>query len=114
MREVTILKMRPQAPWGAGPAPAPLAWLPHMLSLCGLACGFLSLLTSASNEFAIAAAFTIAAIFFDGFDGAAARALHCEGQFGEMMDSLADLVVFGVAPAFLAYQTNLHYFGLAG
>jgi CDP-diacylglycerol--serine O-phosphatidyltransferase len=106
--------MRWEAPWGSGPAPAAVAWIPHALSLCGLTCGFLSLIASASNAYAHAAAFVIAAIFFDGFDGAAARALHCEGPFGEMMDSLADLVVFGVAPAFLAYQASLHLFGTSG
>src|SRR5581483_3255548 len=109
-----MFRMGRQAPWGSGPAPAPFAWLPHALSLCGLGCGFLSLLASASYELPSAAAFIIAAIFFDGFDGAAARALRCEGTFGEMLDSLADLVVFGVAPAFLTYQANLHYFGIGG
>ena len=82
--------------------------------MCGLACGFLSLIASTSLEFSFAAAFVIAAVFFDGFDGAAARALRCDGQFGETMDSLADLVAFGVAPAFLAYQANLHLFGTPG
>ncbi|MBI3969891.1 MAG: CDP-diacylglycerol--serine O-phosphatidyltransferase [Chloroflexi bacterium] len=106
--------MRPLVPWGSGQAPPAVAWVPHAFSLCGLTCGFLSLLASSTHDFAFAAAFIIAAIFFDGFDGAAARALRCDGPFGEVMDSLADLVVFGVAPAFLAYQANLHLFGTAG
>ncbi len=101
-------------PWGAGPAPGAVAWIPHALSLCGLACGFMSLLATTSQDYAHAAAFVIAAIFFDGFDGAAARALHVDGEFGESMDSLADLVAFGVAPAFLAYQAGLVAFGTVG
>ncbi|HXI15867.1 MAG TPA: CDP-diacylglycerol--serine O-phosphatidyltransferase [Chloroflexota bacterium] len=101
-------------PWGAGQAPPTVAWIPHALSLCGLACGFMSLLASTSGDFGHAAAFIIAAVFFDGFDGAAARALHAEGPFGESMDSLADLVAFGVAPAFLVYQANLKMFGTPG
>jgi CDP-diacylglycerol---serine O-phosphatidyltransferase len=101
-------------PWGAGPAPGAVAWAPHALSLCGLACGFLSLIATSSQDFAHAAAFVIAAVFFDGFDGAAARALRVEGPFGETMDSLADLVAFGVAPAFLAYHAGLVAFGTAG
>jgi CDP-diacylglycerol--serine O-phosphatidyltransferase len=123
-----MMRMRPHGPWATGgdgptggferpdregPAPAVVSWIPHALSLCGLTCGFLSLVLSSRGEFPPAAAFVIAAIFFDGFDGAAARALHCDGPFGEMMDSLADLVVFGIAPAFLAYQANLHYFDQA-
>jgi CDP-diacylglycerol---serine O-phosphatidyltransferase len=106
--------LRREPPWGTGPTPPAIAWIPHALSLCGLACGFLSLIASTSHEFSFAAAFIIAAVFFDGFDGAAARALRCEGPFGETMDSLADLVAFGVAPAFLAYQAGLHMFGTAG
>jgi CDP-diacylglycerol---serine O-phosphatidyltransferase len=99
---------------GPGPVPPPISWIPSALSLCGLACGFMSLLASTSHEFAHAAAFIVAAVFFDGFDGAAARALRVEGAYGETMDSLADLAAFGVAPAFLAYQANLHIFGTAG
>lgn len=107
--------MRRAGPWGPGhPTPRPVSFVPHAFSLCGLTCGFFSLLASSAGEFAWAAAFVIAAIFFDGFDGAAARALHCEGPLGEMLDSLADLVVFGVAPAFLVYHSNLHLFGTAG
>ena len=79
-----------------------------------MTCGFFSLIASAAGEFTFAAAFIIAAIFFDGFDGAAARALRCDGPFGEMMDSLADLAVFGIAPAFLAYEANLRLFGTPG
>jgi len=94
----------------SGQASAAVSWIPHALSLCGLTCGFLSIVLSSHGEYAPAAAFIITAIFFDGFDGAAARALHCDGPFGEMMDSLADMVVFGIAPAFLAYAANLHLF----
>jgi CDP-diacylglycerol--serine O-phosphatidyltransferase len=88
-----------------------VACIPHALSLCGLTCGFLALIASSSGDFITAAKFIVIAIFFDGFDGAAARALHVDGPFGEMMDSLADLAVFGVAPAFLTYQSSLRFFG---
>jgi CDP-diacylglycerol--serine O-phosphatidyltransferase len=74
----------------------------------------MSLIASSAGALPHAAAFIIAAVFFDGFDGAAARALHVDGAFGETMDSLADLVAFGVAPAFLLYHASLHQFGTAG
>ncbi|MDQ3699549.1 MAG: CDP-diacylglycerol--serine O-phosphatidyltransferase [Chloroflexota bacterium] len=106
--------MRSPAPGRPHSAPVPVNWIPHALSLCGLACGFLSLIASAAHDFPPAAALIIAAIFFDGFDGAAARALHCDGPLGEMLDSLADLAAFGIAPAFLAYQAVLENFGLPG
>ena len=106
--------MRPRPP-GGGPHPAgAVAWIPNALSLCGLTCGFLSLLDSSANDFVAAAGFVVAAVFFDGLDGAAARALHCDGALGEMLDSLADMTAFGVAPAFLAYQASLQPFGLPG
>jgi len=56
----------------------------------------------------------IVAIFFDGLDGAAARALRVEGPFGEMLDSLCDVIGFVVAPAFLAYQADLRSYDLVG
>jgi CDP-diacylglycerol--serine O-phosphatidyltransferase len=90
------------------------ALVPLALSLAGLACGVASILASNSGEFALAAILVVVAIFFDGLDGAAARALHVEGPFGEMLDSLCDVIVFVVAPAYLAYQTNLHQYDLIG
>lgn len=115
---MSILRLR--APWlwrttaGWVATNWPVAWIAHALSLGSLACGFLSLLASASHDHVSAAGLVIAAVFFDGLDGAAARALHSESPFGEMMDSLADLAAFGLAPAFLIYQAQLHLFGAAG
>lgn len=90
------------------------ALVPLALSLGGLACGVASILASTSGEFALAAILVVVAIFFDGLDGAAARALRVEGPFGEMLDSLCDVIGFVVAPAFLAYQANLHSYDLVG
>jgi CDP-diacylglycerol--serine O-phosphatidyltransferase len=92
----------------------PVAWIAHALSLGSLGCGFLSLLASASHDHVAAAGLVVAAVFLDGMDGAAARALHTESSFGEMMDSLADLAAFGLAPAFLMHQAQLHRLGTAG
>lgn len=105
---------RPFFTRGPDPASHVVTFVPHALSLCGLTCGFLSLIASSMQEFSFAAAFVIAAVFFDGFDGAAARALHCEGPFGETLDSLADLIAFGAAPAFLLYMASLRLFGTPG
>jgi CDP-diacylglycerol--serine O-phosphatidyltransferase len=111
-------RIRAPARWriaGGWPAAGwPVAWIAHALTLGSLTCGFLSLLASASHDHTAAAGLVVAAVFFDGMDGAAARALHSESPFGEMMDSLADLAAFGLAPAFLLYQAQLHRFGAAG
>lgn len=90
------------------------ALIPLALSLCGLSCGVLSILASNANDYVFATTLIIVAVFFDGLDGAAARALHVEGPFGEMLDSLCDVVGFVVAPAFLAYQADLRNFGPVG
>jgi CDP-diacylglycerol---serine O-phosphatidyltransferase len=51
---------------------------------------------------------------FDTLDGRFARLLGVSGDFGRELDSLADVVSFGVAPAILVYQHSLHSAGLLG
>ena len=48
------------------------------------------------------------AVFFDGLDGRIARMTHTESDFGKELDSLADIVTFGVAPALLAWVWGFH------
>ncbi|MGA2001975.1 MAG: phosphatidylcholine/phosphatidylserine synthase [Terriglobales bacterium] len=48
------------------------------------------------------------AVFFDGLDGRIARMTHTESEFGKELDSLADVVTFGVAPALLAWMWGFH------
>src|SRR5262249_48369619 len=48
------------------------------------------------------------AIAFDGLDGAVARMTHTSSDFGRELDSLADVITFGVAPALLAYRWGFH------
>jgi CDP-diacylglycerol--serine O-phosphatidyltransferase len=48
------------------------------------------------------------AVFFDGLDGRIARMTHTESDFGKELDSLADVVTFGVAPALLAWVWGFH------
>jgi CDP-diacylglycerol--serine O-phosphatidyltransferase len=90
------------------------ALVPLTLSLGGLACGVASIVASASGEFAFAAILVVTAVFFDGLDGTAARALRVEGPFGETLDSLCDVIGFVLAPAFLAYQAGLYSYEVVG
>jgi CDP-diacylglycerol--serine O-phosphatidyltransferase len=62
------------------------------------------------NYSAIAIGF---AVFFDGMDGAIARLTHTTSDFGKELDSLADVVTFGVAPAVLAWLWGFFYLPLA-
>ena len=95
--------------------------LPHLATCGNLASGFLAVLFAASGDFVHAAASVLAAAVLDLLDGAIARKGVEEGtepsEFGKNLDSLADVVSFGAAPAFAAYAAVLEVrpvVGLAG
>ena len=70
-------------------------------------CGFLSILASHNQDYARAAWLVILAAFIDGLDGRVARLSRSTSKFGKELDSLADIVSFGVAPAFLIHLAVL-------
>lgn len=84
--------------------------LPSMFTTANLAAGFYAILQAMQgtvNEpwhFNLAAIAIGFAVFFDGLDGTIARLTHTTSDFGKELDSLADVVTFGVAPAVLAYM----------
>jgi CDP-diacylglycerol--serine O-phosphatidyltransferase len=80
--------------------------IPNLLTLSNLLSGVLSLFFCSQNQPEIAAWLILAGAGFDFFDGLAARALGVSGELGKQLDSLADVVSFGVAPVFLALQFN--------
>ncbi|MGB6036648.1 MAG: CDP-diacylglycerol--serine O-phosphatidyltransferase [Cryomorphaceae bacterium] len=80
--------------------------IPNLLTLSNLLSGVLSLFFCSQNQPEIAAWLILAGAGFDFFDGLAARALNVSGELGKQLDSLADMVSFGVAPVFLALQFN--------
>lgn len=84
-----------------------LKLLPHVLTVASLAAGVVSILFTMNGEVALAALAILASFVLDGFDGRVARWLGAEGDFGKQMDSLADVVAFGLAPAILMYEVNL-------
>jgi CDP-diacylglycerol---serine O-phosphatidyltransferase len=92
--------------------------LPHLATCGNLASGFLAVLFAASGDFFHAAAFVLAASVLDLLDGAIARNGCEEGEplseFGKNLDSLADVVSFGAAPAFAAYAAVLHVLPVSG
>jgi len=77
--------------------------LPSMFTLLGLLCGFYSLVSTIQGNYESAAWGIIGAAIFDMLDGRVARLLNAETAFGAELDSLADMVSFGVAPAVLVY-----------
>jgi len=88
--------------------------LPALFTAGNIFCGFLSLDASARGAFETAAILIFVAAFFDGIDGRVARLTGTTSAFGEQLDSLCDVVSFGVAPGFLVYNWGLSAFGRAG
>jgi CDP-diacylglycerol---serine O-phosphatidyltransferase len=78
--------------------------LANTLTLFNAVCGFLSMLLAMQQHYFTAASFILAGVVFDYLDGKAARAFGEESPLGKELDSLSDLVTFGVAPAVLVAQ----------
>ncbi len=78
-----------------------------IISLLNMSSGFLSIICSINNKFELAAILMIFAIVFDSADGWVARKTnrHDDFGFGKNIDSLSDIVSFGVAPAIFLYTT---------
>jgi CDP-diacylglycerol--serine O-phosphatidyltransferase len=88
--------------------------LPNPLTLCGMFCGFYSIMSAINGNFIYAAWAIILANIFDGLDGWIARLTNTTTRFGVELDSLSDLVAFGVAPAVMMYKWSLVPFGRLG
>ena len=78
--------------------------IPNALTLANLFCGCCALLFTFYWQPGIAALFTAGSFFFDYLDGMAARALNVNSPLGKELDSLADVVSFGVVPGAMLYQ----------
>ncbi len=88
--------------------------IPNSLTALNLILGMCAILSTFHGEFYQAALFIVAAMISDGLDGRVARYLNVSSEFGKELDSLCDLVSFGVAPAILAYAFLLKDFGIIG
>ena len=77
--------------------------LPNMITLVALCSGVTAIRLAFEGRFEIAVAAVILAVFLDAIDGRLARMLQGTSRFGAELDSLADFVNFGVAPALILY-----------
>jgi len=82
--------------------------LPSLLTIGNMYMGLLSILYTINGEFEIAGWLILVALLFDGSDGHIARLTKSASNFGKELDSLADVVTFGVAPAVLVYRSILY------
>ena len=93
------------------------AQIPNTITSLNLLCGTLSIYTASTGNFQLAALLILCGAFFDFFDGFSARLLNVKSNIGKELDSLADLITFGAAPAFMllfllkenliTYQSNI-------
>lgn len=78
-------------------------YIPNLVTLCNLLSGCVGIVAVAHGDLILGAYFIWIAALFDFFDGLTARALQAFSSIGGELDSLADMVSFGVLPAFIMY-----------
>lgn len=88
--------------------------LPNMLTTASLFSGFLGILWALEGAYESVALAILVSCLLDGLDGKVARLTNTSSDFGIQYDSLVDLVAFGVTPAIMVYQWELHQFGHLG
>ncbi len=91
--------------------------LPNLFTVSSIFCGFYALALCAGDRpgrYYQAGLAILFAIFFDAFDGRVARLTKTQSEFGMQLDSLADVVSFGAAPALLLYKWTLEPLGFWG
>lgn len=77
--------------------------VPNLITVLAICAGMTGIRLAFENRFEMAVAMVLIAAFLDGIDGRVARLLKAQSKFGAQMDSLADIVNFGVAPALVLY-----------
>ena len=88
--------------------------LPNAITLAGLFGGFYAIVMAMNGRFELAALGVFCAMVLDSLDGRVARMTNTQSAFGEQMDSLADMVSFGAAPALIVYEWALKGLGKLG
>lgn len=88
--------------------------LPNLVTVLAICAGLSGIRFAFENRFEIAVVMVLLAAFLDGIDGRLARMLKATSKFGAQMDSLADIVNFGVAPALVLYAFLLDRAGSPG
>ena len=88
--------------------------LPNVLTTFGLFAGFFAIILATKGQYADAAIAIFVAMLFDGLDGRVARLTNTQSSFGEQYDSMADMLSFCVAPAFLVYFWQFSDLGKIG
>ncbi len=88
--------------------------LPNMITISALFCGFYAIVMSLNLEFKQSTVAIFIGMILDSMDGRVARLTRTQSEFGAQLDSLSDMVTFGVAPALVAYEWSLKGMGRVG
>lgn len=86
----------------------------NSLTIVNLSLGSFAILFVMKNELNLSLLLIFLAALADRFDGMVARKLQIESELGKQLDSMCDIISFGIAPALLLYQSILSHFGAAG
>ena len=81
--------------------------IPNVITLLNLLCGTIATVFAVQGNLVMAAVFVGLGIFFDFFDGLAARLLNVKSELGLQLDSLADMITSGVVPGIIMFQLFL-------
>lgn len=87
---------------------------PSIITMLALCMGMTAIKYTFEGNLEMAVIMVLIACFMDGVDGSAARLLKSSSEFGAQLDSLADLVSFGVTPAIIIYHWQLKFLGGLG
>lgn len=88
--------------------------LPNLFTVAALFAGFYVIVAATKGLFDLAAMAIFVAMLLDALDGRIARLTHSQSEFGAQMDSLSDMVCFGITPALVLYEWSLNYIGKPG
>ncbi|KGR74495.1 CDP-diacylglycerol--serine O-phosphatidyltransferase [Ureibacillus sinduriensis] len=86
----------------------------NLITLCNLSFGGASIMATLNEAYSYSVLFIFIAAFLDRYDGKVARKFNQESELGKQLDSMGDIISFGVAPALLMYEIILADFGMIG
>lgn len=88
--------------------------LPNLLTLSNMTMGMIAIITAVNGSYFAASLFIVIGAVIDRYDGIAARKFNSTSEIGKEMDSLADMITFGVAPAVTALMFPLSQLNILG
>ena len=86
----------------------------NMITIANLAFGGAAIMATMNENYTYSVLFIFIAGLLDRFDGMVARKFQLESELGKQLDSMSDIISFGVAPALLMYSLVLHEFSVTG